>query len=92
MSLFIFHVEEFLFSRSDSPQEQLVKSIETIFETSEKNTRQLIKFVQRLSDFNQLREDDKIGILQVYSLYLSIANSIVYFFLIGRHLSYVLLC
>ena len=42
-----------------------VRSMESIFESSEKNTRQLIDFVQRLGDFHLLREDDKIAMLQV---------------------------
>lgn len=45
-----------------------IRFTESLFETSEKNTRQLIKFVQQLSDFNQLREDDKIAILQASGL------------------------
>ncbi|KAL8616587.1 hypothetical protein ACOMHN_036619 [Nucella lapillus] len=39
-------------------------SMEHIFETSEKNMRQIVNFVQRLGDFHQLREDDKIAVLQ----------------------------
>ncbi|KAK7109865.1 nuclear hormone receptor family member nhr-8-like isoform X2 [Littorina saxatilis] len=41
-----------------------IKSLESIFESSEKNTKQLINFVQRLGDFHLLREDDKIAVLQ----------------------------
>nr|KAG5714183.1 hypothetical protein BaRGS_018400 [Batillaria attramentaria] len=42
------------------------RSIESIFETGEKNMRQLIAFVQRLGDFHLLREDDKIATLQLF--------------------------
>ena len=42
-----------------------IRSMESIFETSEKNMKQLIDFVQRLFDFRLLREDDKIAVLQV---------------------------
>ena len=42
-----------------------LRSMESIFETSEKNVKQLINFVQRLVDFHLLREDDKIAVLQV---------------------------
>ncbi|XP_076466050.1 uncharacterized protein LOC143297522 isoform X2 [Babylonia areolata] len=41
-----------------------LQTVEHIFETSEKNMRQLIDFVQRLGDFHLMREDDKISVLQ----------------------------
>ena len=49
-------------------QPATIRSMESIFETSEKNTKQLINFVQRLVDFHLLREDDKIAVLQVRQL------------------------
>lgn len=41
------------------------RAIETIFESAEKNMRQMVTFVQRLGDFQLLRQDDQIALLQV---------------------------
>lgn len=41
------------------------RTLENIFETAEKNVRQIVTFVQRLGDFQMLRQDDQIATLQV---------------------------